>query len=453
MASLPLPVSAVDNALHGFGRDFLWGASTSAYQIEGGAQADGRGPSVWDVFAHTPGRIRDGSTGDVACDHYHRSAEDVELLAEGGYRAYRFSTSWSRILPAGTGAVNAKGLAFYDRLTDQLLARGITPWLCLFHWDLPQALQERGGWLSRDIADWFTDYAGIVADKLGDRVAHWIMLNEAIVHALFGHGLGGSAPGLTGFENFIGALHHQNLAQGRALAALRGMNRNFRLGTVMVLQPTRPASPAPQDQAAAERFDAIWNRACIDPLFLGAYPALLQDAFARVVKGDDLATIKQPIDMLGMNYYSRMHIHADPGNPTGTTFGASQVPREHTAMSWPIEPDGLTEQLLELRDRYGNPEVYITENGAAFDDTVAGDGTIDDAKRVAFLDGHLRAMLQAKRQGANLRGYFVWSLLDNFEWAEGYAKRFGIVHVDFKTLQRTPKASYRFMADVIRAQT
>ena len=258
-----------------FGRDFVWGASTSSYQIEGATDEDGRGPSIWDVFSRTSGRIRNGDTGDVACDHYHRSREDVALLARGGFSAYRFSVAWPRVLPEGTGAVNARGLDFYDRLVDDLLARAIAPWLCLYHWDLPQALQERGGWLNRDSAGWFTDYARVVAARLGDRVKHWAMFNESNVHALFGHGIGTHAPGLTGLPTMLAAQHHQNLAQGLALKALRAERGDLRLGTVMSLQPVRPVSSHEEDGAAAARFDALWNRACIDPLVLGRYPDLL----------------------------------------------------------------------------------------------------------------------------------------------------------------------------------
>jgi beta-glucosidase len=432
---------------HRFPRDFVFGASTSAYQVEGAAAQDGRAPSVWDVYGREAGRIADDTTGDVACDHYHRFGEDLDLVAQGGFSAYRFSVSWPRVVPEGTGATNPKGLDFYDRLVDGALARGIAPWLCLFHWDLPQALQARGGWLNRDCAGWFVEYAQVVAARLGDRVKHWIMFNEIVVHAMFGHGTGGSAPGLTGFANFAAALHHQNLAQGRALAALRAEGRT--LGTVMTLQPVRPASASEEDRAAAARFDALWNRSCLDPVFFGTYPAALREAFAPLVRDGDMAAIRQPVDFLGLNYYSPMYIAHDTG-PFGARFGAPPPGTPVTAMEWPIEPACLTAQLVELRERYGNPQIYITENGAAFEDEVAPDGTIDDAVRVSYLQGHLRAAHAALAQGVALRGYFVWSLLDNFEWAYGYSRRFGIVHVDFATLKRTPKASYRWLAEMIR---
>lgn len=450
-AGLLGPARAAPEALSGFPKDFVWGASTSAYQIEGAANEDGRGPSIWDVFAREPGRIANGDTGDIACDHYHRVEDDVALLVRGGFSAYRFSVAWPRVMAAGTGTVNAKGLDFYDRLVDGLLARDITPRLCLYHWDLPQALQERGGWLNRDCAQWFADYARAVYARLGDRVQHWVMFNEIIVHALFGHGIGGHAPGVVGWPNLIAALHHQNLAQGYGLQALRAERRDLRLGTVMCLQPVRPLTSRKEDRAAATRFDALWNRACLDPLFHGRYPALLEDAFAPFVRDGDLAAIRQGVDMLGMNYYSPMHIGADPGI-TGTRFGPAPEGTAYTGMGWPIEPDGLLEQLRDLRDRYGNPDVYISENGASFTDVVDPDGTVNDAARIAYLDGHLRAARQALREGVALRGYFVWSLIDNFEWAFGYSRRFGIVHVDFETLKRTPKASFDWLAGVIKAQ-
>jgi beta-glucosidase len=441
-----------DADLHGFGADFVWGASTSSYQIEGSATEDGRGPSIWDTFSHTPGRTRDGDTGDIACDHYRRSAEDVEWLARGGFDAYRFSTAWSRILPAGTGTINGKGLDFYDRLVDRLIARGITPWLCLYHWDLPEALQVRGGWLNREIAWWFADYARIVAARLGDRVKHWVMLNEAVITALFGYGQGTLAPGLTGWPNAVAAFHHQNLAQGLALAALRAERPDLTLGTVMTLQPVRATSPTVDDRNAADRFDAIWNRICLDPLLKGGYPALLADDFASVIRDGDLETIRQPINVLGLNYYSPLYVGHDPGSITGARFGSPPPRTAVTALDWPIEPAALTEQLIELRDRYGNPDVYITENGACFDEEVAAAGTVHDRARIDYLRSHLLAARAAMQAGAALRGYFVWSLLDNFEWVEGYARRFGIIHIDFATLKRTPKASFHWLADVIRRQ-
>ena len=438
---------AKDNA---FPVDFVWGASTSSYQIEGAVDADGRGKSIWDIFCHTPGKVKGGDTGDVACDHYHRWPEDVEWLQRGGFSAYRFSTAWPRIMPAGAGAVEARGLDFYDRLVDGLLARGVAPWLCLYHWDLPQALQDQGGWLHRDIAEKFADYARVVAKRLGDRVRHWAMFNEANVHALFGHGIGSHAPGLTGLPNMLAAIHHQNLAQGRALQALRAEHSQLRLGTVINVQPARPSSAHDEDRRAAERFDAFWNGAVLDPLFKGVYPAAIAADFAPLVAPGDLATIERPIDFFGLNYYAPMYIAAAPQNLLGAWFGAVPAGTRFTAFGWPIDPSGLTDALHRLRDRYGNLDIYVTENGACYDDPVAPDGAVHDNDRVAYLHDHLTAARRALADGVNLRGYFVWSLLDNFEWAEGYSRRFGIIHVDFKSLRRTPKTSFAFLADIAR---
>ena len=438
---------AMENA---FPADFVWGASTSSYQIEGAVDADGRGKSIWDIFCHTPGKVKGGDTGDVACDHYHRWPEDVEWLQRGGFSAYRFSTAWPRILPTGAGAVETRGLDFYDRLVDGLLARGVKPWLCLYHWDQPQALQEEGGWLHRDIADKFADYARVVAKRLSDRVRHWAMFNEANVHALFGHGIGSHAPGLTGLSNMLAAIHHQNLAQGRALQALRAEHSQLRLGTVINVQPARPSSDRDDDRRAVERFDAFWNGAVLDPLFKGVYPAAIAADFAPLVAPGDLATAKQPIDFFGLNYYAPMYVAAAPQNLLGAWFGAVPAGTRFTAFGWPIDPSGLTDALHRLRDRYGNPDIYVTENGACYDDPIAPDGAVHDDDRVAYLRDHLTAARRALAEGVNLRGYFVWSLLDNFEWAEGYSRRFGIIHVDFKSLKRTPKMSFAFLADIAR---
>jgi beta-glucosidase len=438
---------AEDNA---FPADFVWGASASSYQIEGAVDADGRGQSIWDVFSHTPGRVKGGDTGDVACDHYHRWREDLDLLARGGFNAYRFSTAWPRIMPAGAGAVEQRGLDFYDRLVDGLLARGVKPWLCLYHWDLPQALQDQGGWLKRDIAQKFADFARVVAKRLGDRVQHWAMFNEANVHALFGHGIGSYAPGLTGLPNMLAAIHHQNLAQGRALQALRAEHSQLRLGTVTNVQPARPSSDRDEDRRATERFDAFWNGAVLDPLFNGVYPGAIATEFAPLVASRDLATIKQPIDFFGLNYYAPMYVAAAPQSLFGAWFGAVPPGTRFTAFGWPIDPSGLTDALHRLRDRYGNPEIYVTENGACYDDAPAADGSVHDDDRVAYLRDHLTAARRALAEGVNLHGYFVWSLLDNFEWAEGYSRRFGVIRVDFATLKRTPKASFAFLADTAR---
>lgn len=446
-----IATAAVDDGA--FPADFVWGASTSSYQIEGAVNEDGRGKSIWDTFSHTPGRVRNGDTGDIACDHYHRWREDIDLLSRANFSAYRFSTAWARILPTGAGAVEQRGLDFYERLVDLLVAKGITPWLCLYHWDLPQALQENGGWLGRDTSAKFADYARIVAKRLGDRVKHWATLNEPNVHALFGYGLGEHAPGLKGLPNMLAAMHHLNLAQGRAIQALRAERADLRIGTVISLQPARPSSDSADDKRATERFDAMWNGACLHPLMKGAYPASVAAEFAPLVANGDFAMMQQPTDYLGVNYYSPMYVKDAPQSLFGAWFGAAAAGTRFTAMGWPVDADALTEELIRLHDSYGNPNLYVTENGACYNDALAANGTINDDERIAYLREHIAAARRALTAGVKLRGYFVWSLLDNFEWAEGYSRRFGVVFVDFKTLKRTPKASYQWLAGLIKNQT
>ncbi len=435
-----------------FPENFVWGASTSSYQIEGAVEVDGRGESIWDVFSHSPGRIKGGDTGDVACDHYPRWPEDIELLSRGGFADYRFSVAWSRILPEGAGAVEQRGLDFYDRLVDGLAARAITPWLCLYHWDLPQALEDKGGWRSRDTAQRFADYAGIVARRLGDRVKHWITFNEPNVHALFGYGLGEHAPGVKGLQNMLAAMHHQNLAHGRAVPVLRSESADARIGTVVSLQLARPASGGDRDRLATARFDAMWNGACLDPQMLGRYPEPVAGDFASLIIGDDLAAIHQKLDFIGMNYYAPMYVEDAPASLFGAWFGALPPGTPVTAMGWPVDPGSLTEELVRVSARYNKPDIYITENGACYEDLIGGDGQVHDAERSAYLRDHIAAAQHALAAGVNLRGYFVWSLLDNFEWAEGYRRRFGIVRVDFTNLTRKPKASYQWLSEFIAQQ-
>jgi len=438
-----------------FPRDFLWGVSTSSYQIEGAWNEDGKGPSIWDTFSHTPGRVKEGHTGDLACDHYHRYKEDVALMRELGVGAYRFSTSWPRLFPEGRGKPSPKGRAFYDRLIDELLAAGIQPWLCLYHWDLPQALQDRGGWTNRDLPLHFTDYAAFVADAYGDRVEHFVAMNEPNVVALLGHLLGVHAPGVNHLEAFFRGkrhlqgvfrvIHHLNLAQGMALAHLRGMNAAWQLGTVLNLQPVHPETESEADRGAAARLDTFWNRSVLEPLLNGQYPGELEEVYEAAVRAGDLELIKQPLDFLGLNLYTRFLVRADSG-PIGMAQGTPPAGAKLTAMGWEVVPEALYEQLTELRTRYDNPRVFVTENGAAFSDTPEG----HDPERIAFLGGYLGALHRALEEGCNVGGYFVWSLLDNFEWAEGYTKRFGLVYVDFETQKRTPKASYRWFQELIR---
>ncbi|MFI7703506.1 GH1 family beta-glucosidase [Nonomuraea sp. NPDC049480] len=433
---------------------FLWGTATAAYQIEGAVAEDGRGASIWDTFAHEPGRIRDGHTGDVACDHYHRWPEDVALMSGLGVNAYRFSIAWPRVQPLGTGQVNAKGLDFYERLVDALLEAGIQPVPTLFHWDLPQALQDGtgrmgGGWMNREISEIFAEYATAVATRLADRVPLWITLNEPFVHMAFGYAMGIHAPGQALLTDALRAAHHQLLAHGLAVQALRAAGA-AQVAITNNCTPVWPASQREPDLRAAEAYDILHNRLFNDPILLGKYPDL--SAYTPTldfVRDGDLDVIATPVDALGINYYNPTRIAAptSDGLPF-TDAGVTGYPT--TAFGWPVVPDGLRELLTGLKSRYGAalPPILITENGCSTDDTA----TLDDQPRIAFLEGHIAAMRQAMAEGVDVRGYFVWSLLDNFEWAEGYHQRFGLVHVDFETLRRTPKASYAWLRSFLEDQ-
>ena len=431
---------------------FVWGVSTSSCQIEG--RGDRKADSIWDTFARIPGTIADHTTPEVTCDSYHRYPEDIGLLKSLGVKAYRYSISWPRVLPEGTGQPDPRGLDYYDRVTDALLKAGIEPWLCLFHWDLPQALQDRGGWGNRAIAGWFADYAQLVAKRLGDRVRRWAMFNEPQVHAIMGHGLGEHAPGLHGREPMAAAGHHQNLAQGQALQALRALNGKFELGTVMSLQPVRPAQNLASNWEAAAIWDAAWNRAYLDPLFRGAYPNRYLPLVEKLVQPGDMAAIRQKIDFLGVNYYSPMYQRADPAGLLGTNWGALPNGMRTTAMTWGIDPTGLTDVLGELRTQYGNPRVYITENGAFFQEPPPDpSGRIDDEERIRYLRDHISAAHHAIAAGSNLGGYFIWTLVDNWEWAHGFTATFGLAQLDRATLARSPKASYGWFARAVATNT
>jgi beta-glucosidase len=433
-----------------FPPEFVWGVSTSAYQTEG--RGDRTADCIWDTFARRPGAIDDRSNAELACDSYHRDAEDVALAAAGGFGAYRYSICWPRVLPEGFGRADPRGLDYYSHLTDRLLAAGVEPWVCLYHWDLPQALQDRGGWTERMIADRFADYAALMARQLGDRVRHWVMLNEAAVTAIMGHGLGEHAPGLKSLEAMYRAMHHQNLAQGRALEALRGEGgERFACGTVMSLQPVRPGGGLAANRAAAAQWDALWNRAFLDPLFHGRYPALVEPAVAPLIRPGDLDLIRQPVDFLGVNYYGPMYRRADPGGPLASNWGAPPRGMPRTDMGWPVDPTTLLELLTELGERYANPAIYITENGASYKDAAGAAGRVEDPRRIAYLRDHIRICHRALARGVRLRGYFVWTLMDNWEWAHGYRAHFGLAQVDRKTMRRTPKASYSWYARLARA--
>jgi beta-glucosidase len=434
---------------------FAWGAATSAYQIEGAADADGRGPSIWDTYAHTPGRIEDGSNGDVACDHYHRLAGDLDLMQSLGLRAYRFSVAWPRIQPTGSGPANPKGLDFYDRLVDGLLERGIDPWLTLFHWDLPQPLEDAGGWPDRDVVGRFAEYTTILADRFGDRVRNWLTLNEPWCIAMLGYGVGRHAPGIRDWNAALRAAHHTHLAHRAAVDNLRAAVPEARIGIPLNLHHVEPASETDADRAAARLHDGTANRWFLDPVFGRGYPRDVVDAYGGLLEGVDVAELDGDaprIDLLGVNYYTRNVIRAPrdgepPDGPVPTVMTTAGLPL--TEMGWEVHPDGLRLLLERLHREYAPPSMAITENGAAFVDEAAADGSVDDDARVAYLRDHLTAIAEAIETGVPVEAYFAWSLLDNFEWGFGYTKRFGIVHVDFPTQRRSIKASGRWYRDLI----
>jgi beta-glucosidase len=454
---------------------FLWGAATAAYQIEGAAAIDGRTPSIWDTFSERPGAVKGGHTGHVATDHYHRYRDDVALMKRLGLSAYRFSVSWSRIQPAGAGPVNPAGLDFYRRLVDDLLANGIEPWLTLYHWDLPQPIEDAGGWPVRDSAERFAEFAGIVHGALGDRVKTWTTLNEPWCSSFLGYASGDHAPGRREPAAAVRAAHHLLLGHGLAVDAIRAQRADTQVGITLNLYAISAASAAPADQDAARRIDGLGNRFFLDPVLLGRYPADVVRDLSSItdfshVKDGDLAVISRPLSMLGINYYSRHVLAAPAGVDKSQSDGAidwrgtgiinpypgSEAVRfvqrgvPVTAMDWEIDAPGLTEVLQRVSREYPAIPLYITENGAAFHDEVAADGSVHDADRRAYLEAHLRACHDAIAAGVPLRGYFAWSLLDNFEWAWGYTRRFGLVHVDYRSQARTPKASAHWYSDVIR---
>ncbi|MFF5288083.1 GH1 family beta-glucosidase [Paractinoplanes globisporus] len=430
-------------ALSGFPEGFQVGVSTASYQIEGAVHEGGRGPSIWDTFAHTPGRILNGDTGDVACDHYHRWEEDLDLLAGLGVDAYRFSVAWPRVQPDGTGRPNPDGLDFYDRLVDGLVARGIAAVPTLFHWDLPQALEDQGGWLSRETALRFGTYAGHVADRLGDRVQRWITLNEPIVHMAQGYAFGTHAPGRELLLDALPVAHHQLLGHGLAVRELRSRGA----AEVMITNnctPVVPASEKDEDQVAAMIYDGFHNRLFNDPVLKGTYPEFLAAGLEPVIQPDDMAIIRTSLDALGINYYNPTRVAAAEGDLPFEMVPIEGVPT--TAFGWPVVPEGLHDLLTGLKTTYGDdlPPIYITENGCS----TAED--LDDRFRIDYLDRHLAAVRRAIVDGTDVRGYFVWSLMDNFEWAEGYSQRFGLVHINFNSLARTPRASYRWLQAALK---
>jgi len=438
-----------------FPTSFLWGAATSAYQIEGSPLADGAGPSIWHRFVRTPGLTKDGDTGDVACDHYRRMADDVALMKRLGLKAYRFSIAWARILPEGRGAVNERGLAFYERLVDTLLENGIEPMATLFHWDLPAALDDRGGWLNPEVADWFADYASVLFRRLDDRVKLWATLNEPWVVTDGGYLHGTLAPGHKNrFEAPI-ASHHLLRSHAKAVQAYRALGRHG-VGLVVNIEPKYPASTTPLDLAATRRAEAYMNRQYLDPVFRGRYPEEMKEIFGEAWPDwpeQDFALIRQPIDFLGVNYYTRNVVRHEETSWLLKTVPVRQTQATYTETGWEVFPQGLTDTLVWIRNRYGDIPQYVTENGAAFyDPPAAPSGRVADPLRIEYYRSHLRAVHAAIEQGVDVRGYFAWSLLDNLEWSLGYSKRFGIVHVNFETLERTPKDSAKFYADVVASR-
>ncbi|WP_327392240.1 MULTISPECIES: GH1 family beta-glucosidase [unclassified Streptomyces] len=458
-----------------FPRGFLWGTATAAYQVEGAADEDGRTPSIWDTFAHTPGKVHGGDTGDLACDHYHRFREDVALMGALGLTAYRFSVSWPRVQPSGRGKADQRGLDFYRALTDELLSHGITPFLTLYHWDLPQALEQGpgGGWPARETAYRFAEYAHLVAEALGDRVQQWTTLNEPWCSAFLGYGSGVHAPGRTDPVAALHAAHHLNLGHGLAAQAVRAAVPGAQLMVSLNTAAVRPRSDSAADRDAARRIDALANRVFSGPMLHGVYDEDLLADTAHLtdwscVRDGDLAAIHQPLDALGLNYYTPALVSGPDPEAEGAQpvrddgHGASehspwpgsehvsfhQTAGERTAMGWTVDPEGLTELLLRHHREAPDLALYVTENGAAYEDVPGADGLVHDPRRIAYLRQHFTAVHKAMSQGADVRGYFLWSLLDNFEWAYGYSRRFGAVHVDFATQRRTPKASALWYARV-----
>jgi beta-glucosidase len=442
-----LPDLLVDAAVRPdeFPADFVWGAATAAYQVEGAVAEDGRTASIWDTFSAQPGRIRDGDTGEMACDHYHRYVDDVALMRDLGIGAYRFSISWPRLFPEPGGGLDRRGAGFYDRLVDELLAAGIDPWVTLYHWDLPQYLEDAGGWPARDTAARLAELAEAVGGLLGDRVGHFITINEPWCSAFLGYGSGIHAPGRGDQAAAVAASHHLLLGHGLAVEALRSTAPTAKVGTTLNLYPVAPADDSPAAADLVRRIDGLHNRWFLDPVFRGEYP---EDVVADLgplfpddlVREGDLATIAAPLDFLGVNYYTRHIVRSSayPGTNMGE-FGHRGLPR--AANGWEVDPEGLTETLVRVARDYTPLPLHITENGSAWPDEVAADGSVNDPDRLAFLAAHLAACARAREAGADVAGYFAWSLLDNFEWAEGYAMRFGLVHVDFATQRRTVKTS------------
>jgi beta-glucosidase len=441
-----------DGELLTFPQGFVWGTATASYQIEGAWNEDGRGLSIWDTFCRQPGKVANGDRGDVAADHYHRWRQDVAIMGELGANAYRFSIAWPRILPMGKGTVNQAGLDFYERLVEALLARSITPFVTLYHWDLPQALQDRGGWIERDTARYFADYCHEVARRLGDRVRHWITHNEPFVAGIAGYLYGDNAPGIQDPAAAAAATHHLLLSHGYGLEALRDAAPGCQVGIALSLIPIHPASDSERDEEAARRVDGLHNRLFLDPLLRASYPQDLLEAVVQLappLRSGDLERIAAPIDFLGVNYYTRTVVRYDPDEALLRASSVRPAGSQYSQM-WEIYPAGLYELLTRLKAEYAVEHLYITENGVPVPDVVSPDGQVHDTPRIRYLRDHMAQAYRAMQDGVPLHGYFVWSLLDNFEWALGYDMRFGLVYVDYATQERTIKDSGRWYARVTR---
>jgi beta-glucosidase len=438
-----------------FPNGFLWGSATASYQIEGAAMEEGRGECIWTRFSHTPGKVVNGDTGDVADDHYHRYPQDVALMKELGLQAYRYSVSWPRVFPLGTGETNPIGLDFYDRLTDEILGAGIQPWVTLYHWDLPQALEDKGGWANKDIVGWFSEYTELVTKRLGDRVKHWITLNEPWCSASLGYLYGVHAPGLRDPQKAFAAAHHLLLSHGAAMKIIRGNVPDAQAGITLNLTPQLPATDHPDDVRVAWRADGFSNRWYLDPVFKGQYPPdIVEEVMAQGgLQGVDLSEVReaqQPMDFLGINYYMRWVLAHVPGNPDATQ-PAFPEDSQFTDMEWEVNGAAMADMLVRVQREYNPKAIYITENGAAYPEPeTTSDAILEDPERVAFLEEYFGSAEDAIQRGALLKGYFVWSFLDNFEWSYGYSKRFGIVHVDYQTQKRTPKRSALYLKDIIQ---
>jgi beta-glucosidase len=426
--------------------DFIWGVSTSSFQIEGATKEDGRGISIWDVYCQN-GEAKNHDTGDIACDHYHRYREDVDLMKRLGVQAYRFSVAWPRVLPQGQGSANEPGLCFYDRLLDELLAAGIEPWLCLYHWDLPQALEDRGGWTNRDSAAWFADYATLIATRFGDRVKRFATLNEPSIFTLFSRSI--DRQDRSGEDNLHRTIHHVNLAHGAAVDVLRANIPGVSIGCIHSHQPCRPYSTDEADTAAAARLGACWNDAFPDPQCRGEYPSPLRPAIERHIQPGDMARICRPVDWFGLNHYSPVYVKAQPASLLGLEFGDNPGDVALTPIGWPIDPDAFGETLRVVHQKYGLP-IYVLENGLGNFDQPDPAGAVIDTDRIEFLRAYIGAMNAAASSGVDVRGYFVWSLLDNFEWISGYSIRFGLTYVDYPSLRRIPKSSSNWYAGLIK---